>query len=82
MSDEVKTCISCAHCKGSGDENQVYNPHVAQPFRRPDPECAHPKAKTRDPIYGRTLCHNERNETNKKGCGPKGKLWEPKIKES
>ena len=79
MSEEVRTCVSCIHFKGQ-EMNEVYNPHAPNPFRRPEPECEHPRAKTRDPIYGRTLCHNERSEVNKKGCGPKGKLWEPRKK--
>lgn len=80
MSDEIKTCVTCQFFRGV-DENQVYNPHAFD-TRRPEPQCEHPKARTRDPIYGRTLCHNERSEVNKKGCGVKGKLWEPKKKDS
>lgn len=80
MSEEVRTCVSCAYFKGQ-ETNEIYNPHMPAQFRRPEVECTHPKAKTRDPIYGRTICALERSEANKKGCGPKGKLWELKKKD-
>lgn len=80
MTEEVKTCVGCLHSKGA-DENQIYNPHAPAMFRRPELECGHPKAMTRDPVYGKTLCYTERSEVNKKGCGPKGKLWEPRKKD-
>ena len=41
------------------------------------PECTHPNAATRDPIYGKALCGNERNFG--KGCGKGGKNWEAKA---
>lgn len=74
MSEEgVKTCISCLHFVGQ--ENEIYNPHM-RPGISQGPECKHPAAQSRDPIYGKALCLNER-ATNK-GCGKKGRLWEPK----
>lgn len=71
----MNACIDCKHFN-AGNDNQVYNPH--QPYGRPEPQCGHPGATSRDVIYGRALCQSERSEMNKKGCGPKGKLWEPK----
>lgn len=62
----VRTCISCVHFKG-------VEPTYPVPMQQ-HPLCQHPKAASRDPIYGKALCQNERN--NKKGCGPQGKLWE------
>lgn len=65
----VKTCVSCMHFKG---EENVYMAQL-QP-RQQAAECMHPKAASRDPIYGKALCSAERS--NNKGCGKQGKLWE------
>ncbi len=69
MTDEVRACVACRHFKGLEAE-----PYLAQYQRTPQPECQHPKAATRDLIYGKALCHQER--ASKKGCGQQGKLWE------
>lgn len=71
----MKICTECKHFKGAE------NAYVAQmsPMKQ-EAECAHPNAATRDPIYGKALCHNERNST-RKGCGQQGKLWESKESE-
>lgn len=72
MTDEIRTCIACKHYKGP--EN-IYVAQMQLPSRD-QPQCAHPKAASRDMIYGRCFCTAERN--NNKGCGKKGKFWEPK----
>ena len=64
----IKACVDCKHFKGT-------NPLYGVPEQ--NPECGHPKAGSRDPIYGKALCQNERNIT-RKGCGREGKLWEAK----
>ena len=76
MTDEVRTCISCEHMKEV--QAEVYNPHAR---RSPSqgPECNHPKAHSRDMIYGKAFCINERNDN--KGCGKQGKLWESRKNE-
>lgn len=71
MSDEVKACVQCKYFKGATNE---YMAQMTQ--HRDDPTCEHPRAASRDVIYGKAFCRNERN--NKKGCGPKGALWESK----
>lgn len=72
MSEEaVRTCVSCAYFKGQ--ENEIYNPHAPQRTAQ-GPECTHPRASSRDMVYGKAFCLNERNSN--KGCGRKGKLWE------
>jgi hypothetical protein len=80
MNTEVKTCVNCKSFRG-GQDAQVYYPH-ADPhgFTRSvnnGPECGHPKAATRDLVFGKAFCLNERN--SKKGCGKQGKLWEAKT---
>lgn len=65
----------CSECKWfKGLENEVYNPY--QMKSSPQPECLHPDAHSRDLIYGRAFCANERDDN--KGCGKQGKLWEKK----
>ena len=71
MNDEVRACVACKHFKGLEAE-----PYLAQIQARDKPECKHPKAATRDLIYGIAYCHQER--ASKKGCGTTGKLWEPR----
>ena len=71
MNDEVRACVACKHFKGLDAE-----PYLAQIQRAPQPECMNPKAVTRDLIYGKALCIQERG--NNKGCGKTGKLWEPR----
>ena len=66
---EVRTCAECKHFKGAPD---YY--HMQQV--RQEPQCGHPKAVSRELIYGMAMCRNER--ATKKGCGPLGKLWESK----
>lgn len=74
MSD-VRTCASCLHFRGPE------NLYVMQMTPKPEqPTCEHPKAASRDMIYGKAYCLNERN--SKKGCGQQGKLWESNGKES
>jgi hypothetical protein len=75
MSDSVRTCISCLHFKGP--EN-LYVAQMQVP-NRDHPTCEHPKAASRDMIYGKAFCHIERSDT--KGCGKKGKLWVSKNNE-
>ena len=72
----MNACIDCKHFKGV--EAEPYNPH-SLPLRPNNPECGHPQAVTRDLIYGKALCQNER--ASNKGCGKAGKLWEPKHKD-
>lgn len=67
----MKICSECEHFKG--DQAQVYMAQLNN--SRPQPECTHPDAKTRDPIYGKCFCQNERNMGK---CGKSGKLWEPR----
>lgn len=79
MSEAVKTCVGCTHIGEQGAE--PYNPHpnphgFAQQVNK-GPECRHPKAVTRDLVFGKAYCINERN--NNKGCGKHGKLWEAKT---
>lgn len=71
MNDEVRACVACRHFKGL--EAEPYLAHV-QP--RQQPECMNPRAATRDLIYGKAYCQQERS--SKKGCGQQGKLWEAK----
>lgn len=66
---EVKTCATCKYFKGPQDYH-----HMQQ--MRQEPQCEHPKAISRDLIYGHALCRVER--TQKRGCGQQGKLWESK----
>lgn len=73
MSDEVRACVDCKHFKGIEAE-----PYLAQVQPKQKPECQNPRAASRELIYGKAFCENERN--NNKGCGRKGKLWEPKKK--
>lgn len=70
MSDEeVRTCVSCKHFEGPRNE---YQRQLSR--ESPAAGCLHPKAVTRDVVYGRCLCMNER--ASKKGCGRSGRLWE------
>jgi hypothetical protein len=69
MSDGVRTCVSCTHFKGP--EN-IYMQRMQLP-NHDAPTCEHPQAASRDMIYGKAYCQNERND--KKGCGKQGKLW-------
>lgn len=76
---EIRTCVTCSHIGEQPPE--AYNPH-ADPhgFTRQvnrGPECKSPAAITRDLVFGKAFCINERN--NNKGCGKKGKLWEPRT---
>ena len=75
---EVRTCVSCKHF--SGQEAQHYYPHpdphgLVREVNK-GPECKHPGAVTRDMVFGKAFCINERN--NNKGCSKQGKLWETK----
>lgn len=72
MSDEVRTCVTCKHFKGP---ESIYAQQMQLP-NRDQPTCEHPKAASRDLIYGRCFCTTERN--SKRGCGQKGKFWEQK----
>jgi hypothetical protein len=72
MSDEIRTCASCKHFKGP--EN-LYVAHMQLP-NRDSPTCEHPKAASRDMIYGKAFCVTERQ--TQKGCGKKGRLWDSK----
>ena len=59
-------------------EFKWYKGVQAQPYLGPvtvesQPECEHPDAVTRDMVYGKCRCINERNSP--KGCGKTGKLW-------
>lgn len=69
MNDEVRACVACKQFKGLDAE-----PYLAHVQPSQEPQCMHPKAATRDLIYGKALCRQER--ASKKGCGPKGTLWE------
>lgn len=71
--DEVRTCVTCKHFKGP--ENHYVAQMTPGPMDR-SPQCAHPKAASRDMIYGKAYCTMERQ--SKKGCGQKGVLWESK----
>ncbi len=71
MNDEVRACVNCKHFKGLEAE-----PYLAQIKNTHQPECQHPKAASRDLIYGRAYCVQER--ASKRGCGQKGILWEPR----
>jgi hypothetical protein len=78
---DARICMECKHF-GGGPGAEPYSPH-ADPhgFVREvnkGPECKHPDAGTRDPVFGKAFCINERNATSKKSCGKQGKLWEPK----
>ena len=76
MSDSgVKACVDCQHFKGPAN---YYSAQMQLP-NRDEPTCENPKAVTRDPIYGKAFCRNERND--KKGCGKQGKLWASKTTE-
>lgn len=66
----MKACIDCKHFKTSQPL------HLGYVDNNHPPECGHPNAATRDPIYGKALCANERNWG--RGCGKKGKNWEAK----
>jgi hypothetical protein len=66
----IKACIECQHFKAA---DNLYTPHA--PRRESQPECLHPQAASRDLVYGKALCYNERAAN--KGCGKQGKLWEP-----
>lgn len=68
----MNICAECKHFKSDGAE--VYMAQLSS--NKPMPECGHPLAKTRDPIYGKCFCQNERNMGK---CGKSGKLFEPKT---
>lgn len=73
MSEEgVRTCVSCVHFKGP---DNLYMQRMQVP-NQDAPTCQHPKAASRDMIYGKAYCQNERAGT--KGCGKQGKLWASK----
>lgn len=68
----MNTCIECKHCKVEGLGVVV--------DMNPDPKmvlCLHPKAATREPIFGKAYCNNERGAGGK-ACGRSGKYWEAK----
>lgn len=67
----MNICAECRHFKGDG--NEVYMAQLKS--EKPQPECLHPGAKTRDPIYGKCYCQTERNMGK---CGKSGKLFEAK----
>jgi hypothetical protein len=69
MTEEVKACATCKYFVGPQNEYTA-----AMTLRPEEPRCEHPEAHTKDLIYGKTMCRNERN--SKKGCGPKGRLWD------
>lgn len=69
MTDEIRACVGCKWFKG-----MEAVPYLAQHPPREQPECLNPKAMTRDVIYGKAYCHQER--ASKKGCGTGGRLWE------
>lgn len=71
----MNICAECKHFKG--DQADAYMAHLQN--NKPMPECLHPQAKTRDPIYGKCLCQNERNMGR---CGKDGKLFEAKTPKS
>lgn len=75
---EVKTCVGCKHVGDAPAEPYMPhgNPHGFALQVNKGPECGHPKAVTRDLVYGKAFCINERQ--SKQGCGKQGKLWEPK----
>jgi hypothetical protein len=75
---EVKTCVSCKHMGDQPPEPYMPhgNPHGFQQQVNRGPECRSQRAVTRDMVYGKAFCINERNSA--KGCGKQGKLWEPK----
>lgn len=82
MSDEIRTCVACKHCTAQNDA-EVYYPHPmreqllgTQQIHR-GPVCGHPMAKTKDLVFGKAFCINERAST--RGCGKQGKLWEAKT---
>ena len=79
---EVKACVDCKHIGDAAAEPYMPhgNPHGFAMHVNKGPECNHPNAKTRDLVYGKAFCINERN--NNKGCGKKGKLWEPKSNDA
>ena len=66
----MKACIDCKYFKGAEPI------HLGHMHQNAPPECTHQNAASRDPIYGKALCHNERNFS--RGCGKQGKNWEPK----
>lgn len=68
----MKACVDCKHFKSA---EPIHLGHV---MSNTPPECTHPNAGTRDPIYGKALCQNERNLGGKRGCGKNGKNWEAK----
>lgn len=67
----IKACVDCKHFMG-----QQAQPYLGPVTVQSPPECRHPEAASRDMIYGKALCQNERND--KKGCGKQGRLWTPK----
>ena len=67
----MNTCIECKYFRQDGigiivDSNP--SPKSAM--------CMHPKAMTRDVIYGNAYCQTERMASGKSACGKAGKLWE------
>lgn len=67
----MKVCVECKHFKGADNAYMAQMQPQSQ-----EAECGHPDAASRDPIYGKAFCRNERND--RKGCGSQGKLWESK----
>lgn len=68
----------CADCKYFVHNGPVGMAAFTDPGRGPPPECRHPEAGTRDPVFGKTLCENERNSKGRNSCGKQGRLWTPK----
>lgn len=66
----MNICTDCKYFKQEGMGIMVEaDPKMAL--------CMHPKAATRDMIYGRAFCQTERGASGK-ACGRTGKLWEKK----
>jgi len=68
----VNVCSECRHF--STEQTFLQAAQIQSPGQ---PQCRHPEAKTREPIYGLAYCHQERQ--SKSGCGRGGKLWEPRT---
>lgn len=74
----IRTCVECKFCRVR-DQMGGLRPFDGRSFGGNEVlECTHPQAKSRDPLYGRAMCGNERQFSGKKGCGKEGKLWEAK----
>jgi len=74
VSDEPRICLTCKHFSNERTLSTMQAELSGQVT--PGPLCGHALAHTRDPVFGRAMCRDERFSSSRKACGPTGRLWE------